>query len=124
MCQSAERDDINACFCDRADILSGDVSRSFEQSASCCYLYSLLHLVTAHIVEHDYLDLIVESLAELVECADFDLYLDSVTYLLAESRHSARDAAVSVDVVVFEHRAVREIVAVILSAADRYCVLL
>ena len=118
MRQRTEGDDIHAGLGDLGDIGLGDIAGRLEECSACGDLHRLGHIRAAHIVEHDDLALGIECLLELGQIAHLDLDLGHVTDLLAERIDSRRDAAVNVDVIILEHRALGEIVAVIVAAAD------
>ena len=120
MSQCSAGNVVDAYVGEPCDVFPGDISGAFGLCTAVYHLDCFFHIIISHIVEHYDVCSGFESLAEHFQIFDFDFYPAYERCVFSGSLYSSSDASGCIDMVIFEHHTVRQIISVIVTAAGSY----
>ena len=122
--QSAAGDEVHAQVADLLDVLPGDVAGTLGLGPAVDDADGLGHVLVAHVVQHDDVGTGLYGLPDHVQVLYLHLDLPDEGGVGPGHLHGLLHAACGVDVVVLQHDAVGQVVAVVGAAAQTHGVLL
>ena len=125
MCESSDRDEIDACVGVGSDGLERDSARCLEEDAVAAWLradeaHGFRQPLGRHVVEKDGVDAAIHGFLQVVERADLDFDPKEVADALLCSGDRLPDAAGEGDVVVLDEAPVVEAKSMIASSTDEH----